>query len=89
MTLSEDPSLSTDDRALLTEFINNTQETSQDIDKEVRRNPMAHAGSPFTKCETMISELIKYDKGEFEGEDSHVKTGPELFWKKVAHELPK
>jgi hypothetical protein len=28
---------------------------------------------PFTKCETVVKVLMKYEDGEFEGKDSHEK----------------
>jgi hypothetical protein len=87
--LAEDPTLSNSDRALLKEYIGLSNETSQDIDTDVKRNPAAMAGSPFTKCETIVRELLKYDEAEFEGKDSHEKAGPAEFWKRVANGIPK
>ena len=41
--LAEDPSLSNSDKSLLNEYISLSNETSQDIDPDVKRNPSAMA----------------------------------------------
>ena len=82
--LAEDATLTNSERALLREYIGLTNETSQDIDTDVKRNPTAMAGTPFTKSETIVRELLKYDEAEFDGKDSHEKAGPAEFRSKVA-----
>lgn len=89
LELSHDSTLSESERAVLKEYIATSNETSQDLDQEVRHNFMAVAGTPFTKCETIVRELMKYDNGEFDGKDSHEKAGPGMFRDKVSAELPK
>ena len=71
--LSEDLKLPNSDRALLKTYIADSNETNQDLDMDVRHNFSAMGGTPFTKCETMVKELLKYDQNEFEGKDSHEK----------------
>ena len=89
LELANDPGLTESERSVLKEFIGLSNESSQDLDPDIRHNFTAMSGTPFTKCETIVRDLMKYDNGEFEGKDSHEKLGPAMFREKVAAELPK
>lgn len=83
MDLAKDPSLPNEDKSILQEYMRMGEETSEDIDKDIRKNPSALKGTPFTKCETIVKEMMKYDGPEFAGESSNEKAGPARFWRNV------
>jgi hypothetical protein len=56
---------------------------------DVKHNFYAMRSLPFTKSETIVRLLMKYENGEFEGKDSHEKEGPKAFWENVTSGLPK
>jgi len=61
MDLAQDPALPNDQRVILQEYMRNGEETAEDTDKDVRGNPSALKGTPFTKCQTIVEEMMKYD----------------------------
>lgn len=79
LELLDSPDLSNAEKATLKEYISLTNESNQDLDLDVKHNFQAVAGTPFTKCETIVKELLKYDDGSFDGKDSHEKAGPAMF----------
>ena len=88
MDLAQDPTLPNDQRVILQEYMRNGEETAEDTDKDVRANPSALKGTPFTKCQTIVEEMMKYDNNWFNGTTSNEKAGPARFWKNVSQWLP-
>lgn len=89
LELLDSDTLANDEKAILEQYITLTNEVDQDIDADVRHNFSAMSGTPFTKSETIVKEMLKYEDGSFEGKDSHEKTGPTLFWTGVTDGIPK
>jgi len=89
ITLSQDPKLSPDDRALLQEYIILWNEKDEDIDPDIKMNPNAVSRSPFTKCETVVRSLMKYSESEFEWKNSNEKMWPKFFWNEVSRQMPR
>lgn len=88
MDLAQDPNVPNDERVILKEYMMMWEQTSEDIDKDVKNNPSALKWSPFTKCETIVTEMMKYNGPVFDGATSSEKAGPAEFWKNVAKWLP-
>lgn len=87
--LLHDPKLPDMQKQLLQEYVSFGEESNQDIDKDIRHNYGSFIDLNLTKCETVVQETMRYSNGEFDGEDSHAKAGPGLFWADIAHSIPK
>jgi len=65
-----DPKTSQSDKALIQEFLGNTNEKNESLDADVRKNPTAHTWSILTRSQSTVREMMKFDTGGFAGKDT-------------------
>gem|GEM_PF-2100041 len=83
-----DPKTSPSDKALIEEFLKNTNEKNEALDPEVQKNPSAHTGSILTRSQSAVQQLMKCKNGFFDGANTDENQTMQYFRNNVANEFP-
>lgn len=69
LDIYSDPKLPISDKLLLEEYIKLTNEKNEGLDPEVQKNRSSLTWSILTKSQSVVSDMIKFDKWWFAGKD--------------------
>jgi hypothetical protein len=85
----DDPHTPEENKALLKQFINNSLEKNEDVDQDVLKNRSALSESVFTKSQSVIEKVIKFQGSSFSGKDNDEIQAIQAFWREVGKLMPK
>lgn len=89
LDLHSSPNISLSDKALLEEYIKNTNEKDEGLDTEVTRNTSSLTWSILTKSQSVVDKMIKFDKSWFAGKDWDEVQNMKAFSENMKSAIPK
>lgn len=84
-----DSKTSPSDKALLQEFLNNSNEKDESLDPDVSKNPYALSWSILTKSQSVVQQMMKIDSGGFATKDGDEKQSMQGFFDDMQKEIPR
>ncbi len=82
------PKTSSEDKKLIKEFLDNSNEKNESLDGDVRDNPYAMSWSILTKSQSVVDQMMKFDNSGFAGKNGDEIQTMEWFFSDMKKEIP-
>ena len=89
LDLYGDTALDLSDKLLLKEYIKNTNEKNEGLDKDVEHNTSSLTWSILTKSQSVVEKMIKFDKNGFAGQNGDEIQNMKAFSENMETAVPK
>lgn len=84
-----DKKISPSDKLLLEEFIEKSNEKNGELDPEVQKNTTSLTWSILTKSQSVVEQMIRFDRWEFAGKTWDEKEDMKIFSREMEAAIPK